>query len=346
MPSAAPPPYRAFISDSHQDSTWATWLHRGLEHDRVPRRLVGRDTPLGPVPRSLYPIFRDRDELPSTSELGLAINDALRRAAFLIVVCSPASARSRWVNEEIRAFKALGREDHILALIVDGEPGVANPERDCFAPLLTRRVDAQGRETGERFEPLAADARSGCDGRDIARRKLIAGLLGVSYGELENRERQRQRWQRVQAAAAALAVIGGASLLWQEAQRRNAMIEREAHLDRLYDLGREEVLNGNGARAATYLTEVRSAGRDSPALRYLLGRAMPAIDAASGPVLRATDNPQAAWPSTAMTGSGSSSPRRTGSRSGTIAAAPCWRPASRCLLRIANRWACRQTVAG
>lgn len=34
--------YRAFISYSHADTSWAQWLHRGLEGFRIDKGLVGR----------------------------------------------------------------------------------------------------------------------------------------------------------------------------------------------------------------------------------------------------------------------------------------------------------------
>jgi hypothetical protein len=36
--------YYAFISYSHQDKTWADWLHKALETYVVPKRLVGQTT--------------------------------------------------------------------------------------------------------------------------------------------------------------------------------------------------------------------------------------------------------------------------------------------------------------
>ena len=50
--------YRAFLSDSHADTTSAKWLHGALESFRIDKDLVGRDTPRGPVPKTLRPIFR------------------------------------------------------------------------------------------------------------------------------------------------------------------------------------------------------------------------------------------------------------------------------------------------
>src|SRR5712692_7263851 len=118
--------YWAFISYSHQDKAWGDWLHKALETYRVPKRLVGRASRDGTVPKRLFPIFRDREELPTSSDLGANINDGLRQSRYMIVICSPKSAVSRWVNEEVKTFKALGREDRILCLIVDGEPNASD----------------------------------------------------------------------------------------------------------------------------------------------------------------------------------------------------------------------------
>ncbi len=65
--------YRAFISYSHADEKWAAWLHRALETYKIPKHLIGKPTDFGPVPERLAPIFRDRDELATSTELGGAL---------------------------------------------------------------------------------------------------------------------------------------------------------------------------------------------------------------------------------------------------------------------------------
>src|SRR5580700_10569510 len=112
--------YSAFISYNHNDKREAGWLHRALETYRIPRRLRGRETPLGPLGSRLPPVFRDREELAASPDLAQSVRDALEVAGSLIVICSPNGARSQWVNEEIRAFTALGRRDRIQCLIVGG----------------------------------------------------------------------------------------------------------------------------------------------------------------------------------------------------------------------------------
>src|SRR3954465_13279195 len=111
--------YAAFISYRRdpKDSAWAERLHRELETYRVPKRLQydGRPSRLGKC-------FRDHDELSAASNLSEAIEEALREAKFLIVVCSPRTRESQWVNCEVKCFREMGRQDRILALLIEGEP--------------------------------------------------------------------------------------------------------------------------------------------------------------------------------------------------------------------------------
>ena len=192
--------YWAFISYSHRDAKHAQRLHKELETFRIPRDLVGRRLGHLTIPRRLTPIFRDRDELPSAGDLTGKIRQALEASNALIVICSPYAAASPWVNEEIRAFKTLGRAEQIFPFIVDGEPFASDRPAlglpECFPPALRFVVAADGTLTDRRSDPLAADAREEKDGRSNSRLKLIAGLLGIGFDDLRRRElvRKRQRW--------------------------------------------------------------------------------------------------------------------------------------------------------
>jgi eukaryotic-like serine/threonine-protein kinase len=209
--------YRAFISYSHQDKAWADWLHKALETYRVPSRLVGTSTAAGIIPRRLAPIFRDRDELASATDLGLKVNEALKQAANLVVICSPRSATSRWVQSEVQAFKQLGRSERIFCLIVDGEPNASDfPGREaeeCFAPALRFHLGANGQPATERTEPIAADARAGKDGRRKAKLKLIAGMLDIGFDSLKQRELQRRNRRLMAMTALALIVMAATTML-------------------------------------------------------------------------------------------------------------------------------------
>ncbi len=259
------PKYRAFISYSHRDAAWASWLHRSLERYRPPKSLIGTSTAQGEVPKRLVPVFKDREELPTATDLGALINAALTGSAAQIVICSPQSAKSKWVNEEILAFKRLGREDRILCIIVGGEPYASDmpgrEEEECFPPALRFRLGADGNLSTTRTEPIAADARPGKDGKNNAKLKLISGLLGVGYDMLRRREQQRRNARLFAfscAAAAGMVITSGlaAYALVQRAaaQRETLRAEAEARTSKeatrfLVDLFR--IFDPSEARGST-----------------------------------------------------------------------------------------------
>ena len=232
--------YRAFISYSHTDEKWATWLHRALETYKIPKHLVGKETDYGPVPEKLAPIFRDRDELATSTELGGALTEALQQSACQIVICSPNAAKSRWTNEEILTFKRLHSPARIYCLIIDGEPGASQSpdtaDQECFPHALRYQMGPDGELTDELSEPIAADARPGKDNKLNAKLKLIAGMIGVGFDDLKQRE-QHRRHQRMVAVTVAAAIgmaitTGLAATAWfarieADAQRVRAEAEAE-----------------------------------------------------------------------------------------------------------------------
>ncbi len=169
MPGQSELKYRAFISYSHADTVWAKWLHRGLESFHIDKDLAGRVTATGQVPQALRPIFRDRDEFTAGHALAEQTLASLDDSHALIVICSPASAKSRYVNEEVRLFKSRHRERPLIPLIVDGKPD--DPDRECFPPALKYALDANGHITADQTELLAADAREDGDGKNLRPRQ-------------------------------------------------------------------------------------------------------------------------------------------------------------------------------
>ena len=222
--------YRGFISYSHADTKWAKWLHGRLESFRIDQDLIGRKTALGAVPSSMRPVFRDRDEFTAGHSLTEQTLEALSNSAAVVVICSPAAAKSRYVNEEIRLFKSRHPERPVIPLIVDGEPG--DPIRECFPDALKFKLDAKGQVTAEPEELLAADVREKGDGKQLALAKVIAGLLGVSSDEIYRRaERERRRRARLRggiaAAFIALVVLAGAFAFF-DYQKRQTLADIEA----------------------------------------------------------------------------------------------------------------------
>ena len=281
MVEVAPFRYRAFLSYSHRDTAWGKWLHGFLEGYRIDKDLVGRETPVGRVPKTLRPIFRDREDFSAGHSLTDQTRLALESSEFLIVICSPHAARSVYVNEEIRRYKALGRGDRVIPIIVDGEPG--DPERECFPPAVRFKVGADGTLTDEREEPIAADARPQGDGKEIAKLKLVAGLLGIGLDEIVRRAERarRQRLRNWIGALTALLVIFASLAIWAEHQRRNAVISLNAATktsnDLIFDLAMRfrhqtgvpsALVRDILARAQKLQEELTASGQTSYALQH------------------------------------------------------------------------------
>jgi len=262
--------YVAFISYSHTDESWARWLQQALERYRVPRRLRQREG-AEPLPARLYPVFRDRDELASADDLSAAILRALTDSEALVVVCSPAAAASRWVNEEIRHFQRRGLGHRVFCLLVAGSPDAA--ASDCaFPPALLHDDDG-----ARRHEPLAADVFG--DGKRNAMLKLAAGLLRVGVDDLKRRDAQRRAWIRSVTTASLLVIttltIGLAILAFVARQESELRRQQAEHLigfmlgdlrSKLEPLGKLDLLDAVGDQAVNYFSVLGDRGSDAELL--------------------------------------------------------------------------------
>ena len=266
--------YRAFLSYSHRDAAAAARLHRRLEAYRVPRRLAGRETPRGPVPARLWPIFRDREELPAATDLSQTVREALAQSGALIILCSPHATASLWVAEEIRVFRELHPDRPVLAAILEGDPP------DCFPGIL--------RASGDGHEPLATDLRRDKDGRRLGVLKLVAGITGLGLDDLVQRDAAR-RVRRVTAitVGAVMAVLIMAVLVLMairsrhDAERQRGEAEGLVRFmltdlrEELRGVGRLDVMDAVNRRALTYYDREGSDGTDSA--RAMQGRVIQAI---------------------------------------------------------------------
>jgi tetratricopeptide (TPR) repeat protein len=264
--------YYAFLSYSHRDEELADWLHEELEDFRVPPSLAGKLTDNGVVPKRLTPVFRDEHELAAADDLGEEIEAALASSQFLIVLCSPHAAKSRWTNAEIELFKRTRPDGCVLAAIASGEPFASEipgrEQEECFPPALRQRYDRRGRPTSKRAEPLAADLREQGDGRRMGFLKLVAGMLGVGLDDIVQRETARRHRRMAWLAAASLAGMAVTSTLaFTAIQARDAARDqrREAEglvafmlgdlKDKLEPIGRLDALDGVGARVLAYYSK-------------------------------------------------------------------------------------------
>jgi len=236
------PRYAAFISYRHlpQDSEIAQQVQKAIETYRLPRtsrrkRLAAPDTaasPHGPTdtpsapsdstvagstfassktasrplnPRHLGKCFRDEDELAASPSLPESIQKALAQSRSLIIICSPQTLESTWVQREIETFVSLHGRDRVICVLADGDSTTSIP------PLLKTRMvpDARGIMREMPAEPLAADLRPESKAKRKAELlRVIAAVAGCNYDDLRRRERSRRRKRFAVGFLSALILVG------------------------------------------------------------------------------------------------------------------------------------------
>jgi len=209
--------YDAFISYRHTelDKFVAENLIKQLEAFKLPRnvakKLKGKKT-------KIERVFRDREELPLTNNLEEPIVEALENSEWLIVICSPRLPESMWCKKEIETFINLRGREHVLAVLIEGEPSESFPEELLYKTEEVKLADGTIELVKVPVEPLAADFR-GKDGKDkkgVAKAmkteilRVLAAMFGIPYDDLRQRHRER-RMRRIMAVSL---VIGTACLLF------------------------------------------------------------------------------------------------------------------------------------
>jgi len=67
-------------------------LHAALESYRIDKDLADRQTPAGAVPKTLHPIFRDREDFSAGHSL--TEQTELEASRFMVVLCLPDLVRT------------------------------------------------------------------------------------------------------------------------------------------------------------------------------------------------------------------------------------------------------------
>ena len=167
----------------------ARWLQHEFEYYELPAKLFEerKDLRKEDLPESFRPVFRDEDEL-SGGELRPQISEALEDSEYLIVVCSPNSAQSVYVDSEIKEFISLSQKNRrrIFPFIVDGKPHQDddNKEKECFPKSLLELSE----DNTDPIELIAGDIHA--TGRDHAFVKILSGTLNekdIRFADLWNR---------------------------------------------------------------------------------------------------------------------------------------------------------------
>lgn len=225
--------FSAFISYSHADRVLAKWLQSALEAYRLPRA-IRREHDL---PRRLEPVFLDESDMGASPNLGRELERALTASKTLIVICSPSSQQSEWVQAEVAHFRALGRGDRIILVLAEGTP------EEAFPPAILAEAAGDSTLPGPAHSdiPLAADARSGTDSdrttKQRVRLAVVSAILDIAPDELARRHQQRQVRTLATLSAISLGVAAAMIALAFVAvsQRDRAEAEERRALERLID---------------------------------------------------------------------------------------------------------------
>ena len=209
--------FSAFISYRHvePDITIARKLHSMIENYKIPRA-VKKATGISKPGR----VFRDKDELPLSTDLGGDIKQALKNSDWLIIICSKAYLESRWCAEELKIFIEEGKKDKILIVSASGTPEESFPRE-----LLYREING----VTVPVEPLAAvvaakDIKASLKRLKTEKLRILAPMLGVSFDELKRRTQRRAAKIRLAAILGAFVLISAFALF---ALNRARVIENE-----------------------------------------------------------------------------------------------------------------------
>ena len=224
--------YDAFISYNHnpRDNKITRMLQQKLENYTLPKGTAatsGKD--------KIERVFLDKGELEVAGDLNTIIQEALENSDHLIVVCSPESKKSIWVQREIEFFLRNHTIDDILTVITDGQPFDVLPD----AVLFEEVDDGEGNIVKKSREPLSCDYRlpvRRAEREELPR--LVAALLGCRYDDLVQRQRQYRMKRQISLLAAAAVLLSAAIgyLIWSnqkiKANYEQSMIEESLNLAR------------------------------------------------------------------------------------------------------------------
>src|ERR1035441_9788618 len=265
--------YFAFISYSRVDSREARWLQRRLEWYPFPVKLVKEEN--RPMDKKyIRPIFLDKTDLTARNmQFWEDIEQALRVSRFLIVLCSPTSAKSTPLNREVRYFlNDSGRENALSYVIVVILKGTVGKEEatECRCPALREL----GHLVQDRHLPSmeAGEGEAERDGWESGFVRVVKLLLALETeapirSHIRAIERKAARRAFMLAAVflllASVAIAGGivARKQRQEAVRQRTLAQQKT---------KEAESESRRSEAGRLLAEANSALRDRPQLGLLL----------------------------------------------------------------------------
>jgi hypothetical protein len=163
--------FDAFISYSHKDSKLAEKMSQRLRRYRPPRR--------SGLSKKLK-IFRDVERLTAGASLDNLLVEQIKNSRHLVLLASPDSKNSKYVNREVETFLADHDASLIRIVLVKGELHEGLPKQLLEMPSEPLYIDLREADRKQfRLETL----------------RLIASLYRVDYAELRREDEARSRQQ-------------------------------------------------------------------------------------------------------------------------------------------------------
>ncbi|MDZ7751427.1 MAG: toll/interleukin-1 receptor domain-containing protein [Gammaproteobacteria bacterium] len=204
--------YRAFISYSHHDRTFAGWLHKQLERYTLPRNLkINKSDVKG---RTVAPVFLDTEEFGGAPSLTNSVVDALRASDTLLVIATENSISSEWVKMELTEFRRQGKGHRILPI----RPGNASKDVISHPSWTSDEVKLHAEYPSD--QPLFVQFGPTWRENNAALLKIIAFILGIRYDDLAQRARKRRNRRLSMLAAGAVGLLVLMTYVWQEMEQR------------------------------------------------------------------------------------------------------------------------------
>jgi WD40 repeat protein len=228
-------------------------------------------------------VYLDQTNLESSPELWPVIEKALERSRYFLVLCSPDSARSPWVQREIEYWRAHKDASHVLIGLTDGELLWDVDGRDFDWETTTAVPRALAGVS--RDEPFWLDLRAiAALKKDVSAslpqlRDAVAPLVARIDGQdldllVSEDARQHRRFRRTAMAVGAGLVVlslAAASLAVSFLSQRNEALRRLVRIDVANGMQRLDLQDYPGAAVwfGEALTLTRD-HRDEAALRMRL----------------------------------------------------------------------------
>ncbi len=268
--------YDAFISYNHnpRDINVTRSIQHRLENYKLPK---GTGTAYGK--EKIERVFLDSGELEASGDLSKALQDALNDADDLIVICSPESKSSIWVNREIEFFLKTHPIENVHAVLTEGELYDVLPD----ALLYEESEDEEGNKVQKIREPLACDYRmplSKANRQELPR--LVAALVGCRYDDLVQRQKQYRMKRQISLLAATAVFLSSAIgyLVWSNHKIKESLNStlREESIN-LAIQSEQALSRGNRVAAIRYaLDALPSEGNERPVVPRAVMALSKAID--------------------------------------------------------------------